>query len=562
MQQLNWINHIRKNAFAFFVITVLSACGGGGGAGGGGNNRNDLVNDTTPPVITLSGASVYEQSQNRPYIESGALATDEVDGDLEVSITGTVDTATEGVYTLTYSATDQAGNTASVDRTVNVVFQPFITTWKTNNAGTSNINQIKIGTQPGLAYDYTVDWGDGQITENHSGDFTHTYATPGIYTVRISGAFPGIYFDLSGYDSEKLLSIEQWGSQQWQSMHQAFVGCINMVGNAVDTPLLAQVTDMSSMFRGASSFNQDINNWNVLSITNMSRMFEGASIFNQPLTSWNVASVTDMSRMFLGAVSFDQPIGNWTVTNVVNMGQMFTNASVFNQALAGWDVSSVTNMSSMFSGASLFNQPIGNWTVTNVVNMNGMFNNAVVFNQPIGDWVVAKVTSMRFMFSNATSFNQPIGGWTVSAVRDMDYMFSGASIFNAPLNNWDVSAVVSMDYVFSDASIFNQPLNNWDVSAVRSMDGMFQNAVAFDQNLGGWDISSVSSMFSMFFGAKLSTSNYDSLLIGWAALPGLRGNVVFHAGDSQYTGGGDAQAARNILTNIPYNWFISDGGSL
>jgi hypothetical protein len=60
------------------------------------------------------------------FTDPGATATDDVDGDLtnHINVSGTVDTATAGDYTLTYSATDAAGNTGNVTRTVTVVAPP------------------------------------------------------------------------------------------------------------------------------------------------------------------------------------------------------------------------------------------------------------------------------------------------------------------------------------------------------------------------------------------------------------------------------------------------------
>ena len=60
--------------------------------------------DTTPPVITLNGASTINLDQGDSYNEQGATATDNVDGDISANITiggDTVDTNTVGTYIIT-----------------------------------------------------------------------------------------------------------------------------------------------------------------------------------------------------------------------------------------------------------------------------------------------------------------------------------------------------------------------------------------------------------------------------------------------------------------------------
>jgi hypothetical protein len=66
-------------------------------------------------------------------------------------------------------------------------------------------------------------------------------------------------------------------------------------------------------------------------------------------------------------------------------------------------------------------------------------------------------------------------------------------------------------------------------------------------------------MREMFRGAKLSISNYDATLIGWAtrgANGTLNSNLNFHGGNSTYCNG---LGARNYLINT-YGWSITDGG--
>ncbi|MCK5523939.1 MAG: BspA family leucine-rich repeat surface protein, partial [Thiomargarita sp.] len=116
---------------------------------------------------------------------------------------------------------------------------------------------------------------------------------------------------------------------------------------------VSNVTDMSSLFFGATAFNQNLSSWNVSNVTTMSKMFDEATAFNQNISSWDVSNVTEMSYMFSGATAFNQDISSWDVSNVTNMGGMFNAAIAFNQNLSSWNVSNVTDMSDMFKGVTL-----------------------------------------------------------------------------------------------------------------------------------------------------------------------------------------------------------------
>jgi hypothetical protein len=84
--------------------------------------RTVTVNpDTTAPVITLLGSNPMTITVGGTFTDPGATATDNVDSNVTVTASGTVDTSAEGNYTVTYSASDDANNTATITRTVEVV---------------------------------------------------------------------------------------------------------------------------------------------------------------------------------------------------------------------------------------------------------------------------------------------------------------------------------------------------------------------------------------------------------------------------------------------------------
>ncbi|WP_205728912.1 BspA family leucine-rich repeat surface protein, partial [Flagellimonas onchidii] len=388
---------------------------------------------------------------------------------------------------------------------------PFITTWKTDNPGISEDNQIIISTFSGEIYNYTVDWGDGSSDSGVTGDITHTYAQSGTYQVSILGDFPRIFW---GYnlnapegDNLKLISIDQWGSLNWTSMDHAFMLCSNMDVLATDVPDFSNTQDLNRMFWGCSSL-------------------QGNDSFN----FWNVENITELVGTFGNTILFNQDIGNWNVSNVTNINGMFAEARSFNQNLNTWNVSNVVDMGVTFGYASVFNQPLNQWDVSKVTNFNGTFSN--------------------------TPFNQPLDNWDTGNAQDMSNMFADSKVFNQDIGGWDVSSVSNFGGMFIRTEIFNQKIGKWDTSSAEDMVIMFAETKSFDQDLSGWDVSNVMHMDGIFSEAGLSSVNYDKTLLGWSELPNLQSDVIFNAGNSRYC---EASDARQLIMDT-YGWTINDAG--
>lgn len=432
----------------------------------------------------------------------------------------------------------------------------FITTWNTDNEGVSNDSTIIIPIHSSYKYAYDVDWNNDGVfdTLGVTGDYEHTFESPGTYTIRIKGTFPTIYFNNEG-DKEKLIAVEQWGLIPWQSMESSFKGCANMNILATDAPDLSRVTSMYECFQYCVSLSANLNHWNVSTITNMYELFEGDAAFNGNISSWNVSSVINMGDMFEGASSFNQDLNSWDVSSVERMSDMFKDAGDFNGNISDWDVSKVMYLDDMFNGAGAFNQDIGGWDLSSVFIMSYMFKDAVSFNQDLNNWDISNTILISNLFDGASAFNSDLDNWNVAGIIEMDDLFRGAATFNGNISKWDVSNVKNMNEMFSGATSFNQDLSSWDVGSVTNMEYMFYGAESFNRDLGRWDMENVANVDSMFYNSGLSIDYYDKLLIGWAE-QSLQSNLKFNAGNSQYCNG--ATARDSIIDK--FNWSITDGG--
>lgn len=301
----------------------------------------------------------------------------------------------------------------------------FTTTWET----TSPNESIFIPTNSTYTYNYSVDWGDGNTSTSQTGNASHTYVTPGTYSVKITGSFPSIKFGgTSSANAAKLLKINQWGTQVWEALDAAFEGCTNLTTeSSLDAPIFAPGISLANMFKNCSNFNSNLNNWDLTNVTRTDAMFDGATVFNGNITNWNVANVTNMDYMFKGNSFFNQPIGSWNTSNVTSMFAMFDNASSFNQNISNWNVANVTNMKYMFKNAISFDQNLGSWNVSNVAFMDFMFDGVTLSNSAydglLNGWSALSLQSgVTFNVGNSHYCNAEIArnnivntyGWTIT----------------------------------------------------------------------------------------------------------------------------------------------------
>jgi hypothetical protein len=209
------------------------------------------------------------------------------------------------------------------DVTVDIGLGAFIIGIRTNNAGTSNNDQMLLPIQ---GTNMTIDWGDGTIDTNlnqtnvpdgtvgSGNNVIHTYPSAGTYIIKISGGLTRIFYNNQG-DRLKQLAIYQWGNIAWERINLGFIGCNNNQLLAQDIPNLTNV--VTNGFREVFHTNTQLTantfiaNWQINNgvISQLNFMFFNTQ-FNQDISGWDVSNCNQFSSMFRNT-PFNHNLGSW-----------------------------------------------------------------------------------------------------------------------------------------------------------------------------------------------------------------------------------------------------------
>ena len=103
--------------------------------------------DNNAPEITVTGGDLTLET-GTTYVDQGATWLDAIDGGpyAATETSNTVDTSTPGIYVVTYSATDAAGNNATATRTLTVkdTTKPIVTLDPITSPNGGSINSVNI----------------------------------------------------------------------------------------------------------------------------------------------------------------------------------------------------------------------------------------------------------------------------------------------------------------------------------------------------------------------------------------------------------------------------------
>jgi len=165
---------MKRNLFSIIAMTVIGALL---------FTTSCEVDDTVAPIVTLNGNAVMTVDFGGTFTDPGATATDDNDKNVVVVVEGEVNVNAAGEYTLTYKATDDAGNIGTATRTVYVAHRKgniavgtySVTESCTGPGGSYNVGPYTTTITPGTANNMALifnDFGNFASPININGNLT------------------------------------------------------------------------------------------------------------------------------------------------------------------------------------------------------------------------------------------------------------------------------------------------------------------------------------------------------------------------------------------------------
>jgi len=347
--------------------------------------RTVNVVDIAAPVITLNGEAVIEHNYGDAYVDAGATADDAFDGAVDATTTDSIIIDKIGSYGITYTATDAAGNVATLERIVNVadLKGPVITL---NGNSTIILGQGRDYKELGAtgldAYDKeAIDIPtptEGTVDNTIIGKYELTYTATDskgqtsklVRTVEVVEPRPFITTWKTTTDGESIaMRIDDntytynfdvdWGDGTPVENYQAgfAVSHIYTKAGTYTVTINGALPWVGMNVKGFDDSKLkliNINQWGDIEWEYMAWSFYKCSNVNSDATDTpDLRLVTDMSNMFQGATRFNAEVSDWDVSSVTNLSYTFNEASAFNQDLSLWSISSVTDMTDMLRDSSM-----------------------------------------------------------------------------------------------------------------------------------------------------------------------------------------------------------------
>lgn len=364
------------------------------------------------------------------------------------------------------------------------------------------------------ASNYDIDWGDGSAIETGVTDAvkSHTYATAGLYEIKITG---DIYLrQTSSTDADCYTEFKQWGTATTiTGIREFFYLCQNMTYTATDAPNFNFTVSgayqgpyrLFSTCRAITSL--DLSNWDTSQfsgVTSSSAFQNMSRVTSINITGWDVSNIVSAGAWFSG-------LGN------VGTGCTITAPNL--------DWSSCTAMSQMFYNSNIVSVDINNWTLnpagTNIQQMFRAIGNNVGatggLDIDISGWVntgsLIGQSGNLFMLAARGISSINMTGWDWSSVTIFNSFASGCFYLEEIIGlndfRWDSATATSNIFTntyrmhFKNHNFHPDFGANW--SSTNFNQAFYRNGFSLAEadrgpipNVANWDISN-STTVNQFF---------------------------------------------------------------
>ena len=183
-----------------------------------------------------------------------------------------------------------------------------------------------------------------------------------------------------------------------------------------------------------------------------------------------------------------------------------------------------------------------------------------------GSTDTSAVTTTQLAFYSCTGLTSlDVSSFDTSSVSNMAGMFHTCSgLTSLDVSSFDTSSATTMSEMFrSCTELTSLDVSSFDTSSVTTMGNMFNGCSALTSMIGveDWDITGLNStddINNFLTVGKMTTPQYDNLLINWEAQASVIPAMTPSFGASILTLAGAADTAKQSLINT-YGWTISDG---
>ena len=268
------------------------------------------------------------------------------------------------------------------------------------------------------------------------------------------------------------------------------------------------------------------------------------------------------------AVSLTGFVSVWATTGASETITIPTQAGTFN-AVVDWGDSSPLETITSSTGFVHTYTTAGDHTISisgtfpNIHLNNGAEKDKIkkVLNLGTVGWT--NLSDAFYGCINLTEFTA--GSTDTSAVSFMGRTFRGCSgLTSMNISSIDTTNVTKLEQTFYGCSgVTSLDLSSFNTASVSNMNSMARNCSALTSIVGveDWDITGLNStgdLTNFLTSGKMTTAQYDALLIKWEAQASGIPAMAAKFGASILTLGGAADAAKQSLINT-YGWTIGDG---